>query len=166
MLKEDINTGDDLIDAVKDALERKGVMKDIKAKVRAAVFHTLEDKTIRAEEVDKPQDIFLASELIRDYLATLQHNNSLSVFVEESGQPDEMGLDRQFIGEELGFNIDDQKVAVNKDGKASFGKGDLLQKQVPLLVLLIQQLRRNKNERDSALYSSMMVEEDLDQSNY
>jgi hypothetical protein len=45
MLNDDINSTEDLSLAVKAALERKGVLKDIRAKIRAEVYHTLEDKT-------------------------------------------------------------------------------------------------------------------------
>ena len=46
MLNDDIQSNDDLSLAVKGALERKGVLKDIRAKIRAEVYHTLEDKTV------------------------------------------------------------------------------------------------------------------------
>ena len=43
---ENIESNEDLSLAVKTALERKGVLKDIRAKIRAEVYHTLEDKTV------------------------------------------------------------------------------------------------------------------------
>jgi len=46
MLTDDIQSNEDLSLAVKAALERKGVLKDIRAKIRAEVYHTLEDKTV------------------------------------------------------------------------------------------------------------------------
>ena len=33
-----------LVDAVEDALKRRGVLKKLKAQMRAEVFHSLEDK--------------------------------------------------------------------------------------------------------------------------
>jgi hypothetical protein len=77
---------------------------------------------------EKPKDIYLASELIREYLMNLKLDNTTSVFCEELGQPDQMIVDREFIAGELGLN------AVGSNEK------------IPLLVLIIQYLVRNKEE--------------------
>lgn len=156
MLNDDINGTEDLSLAVKTALERKGILKDIRAKIRAEVYHTLEDKTVMVtrpgifnssynitNEKEYGTDLYLAQELIREYLASLQHNNTLSVYCEETGQPREMGTDRTFIGGELGFNVSQ------------------CDSSVPLLLLLVQQLRKNKDKYEEELHGSMINEVDI-----
>lgn len=136
MLREEIHTDNDLVDAVKEALERKGILSQIKAQIRAEVFHSLEDKTVSLPE--KPPDVFIATELVKELLITLKLNNTLSVFCEEVGQPGEMGIDREFIGGEVGLNT----IGTNTN--------------IPLLILIIQYLKKNKfdcldNNKDVSL---------------
>ena len=128
MLGDSISNDGDLVAAVKDALIRNGSLSQIKAKLRAEVYHALEDKTQAMPE--KPKDVFLVSELIRDYLICTKHNCSLSVFCEESGQPMEMNVDREFLGAELGVNT------INCD------------KNIPLLLLLVHNLVQKKEQRE------------------
>lgn len=109
---------------VRHNLETKGVIGDLKAKIRAEVYHALEDKTTPCPP--KPKGVFLASEIIRDYLHSFDLRNTVFVFNEEGGQPAEMRIDRHFLGEELGLNL------VNIDS------------DVPLLVLLIEHLQQLK----------------------
>ena len=52
----------------RQALEKKGVIKDLKARLRADVYQCLEDKSVKMPE--KPADVFLATELIRELLIT------------------------------------------------------------------------------------------------
>lgn len=117
----------DLSELVRENLERKGIISDLKGKIRAEIFHTLEEKSISA--TPKPTGaIFLASQLIRDYLNEFELNNTASVFNEEAGQPSEARVDRHFLGEELGLNL-----------KAPESK-------VPLLVLLVEYLQMKKGQ--------------------
>ena len=102
MIRDEIVAQSDLVEAISEALKRKGVYSKIKSQLRAEVFHTLEDKTVTAPE--KPRDVYLAAELIREFMIKFKLNNSLSVFCEEMGQPAEMSVDREFIGSELGLN--------------------------------------------------------------
>ena len=46
MIRDEIVSQEDLLDAVKHALERKGTLQKVKAHIRAEVYHTLEDKTV------------------------------------------------------------------------------------------------------------------------
>jgi hypothetical protein len=114
----------DLISAVQDALKRRGVYSKVKATIRAEVFNVLEDKTVPLP--NKPQDVFVASELIKEFLILFKLNNTLSVFCEEMGQPSEMTFDRELIGAELGLNT------LGTDPK------------IPLLIMLIEYLKRNR----------------------
>jgi hypothetical protein len=102
MIRDEIVAQSDLVEAITESLKRKGVYSKIKSQVRAEVFHTLEDKNTPAPE--KPREVYLAAELIREFMIRFKLNNSLSVFCEEMGQPAEMGVNREFIGSELGLN--------------------------------------------------------------
>ena len=102
MIRDEIASEMDLVEAVKKALDRKGATAAIKSQIRAEVFHTLEDKTV--EMPAKPPDVYFASELIREFLMRLDLKNTLSVFCEEIGQQGEMGVDRPLISGELGIN--------------------------------------------------------------
>lgn len=70
--------------------------------VRAEVFHTLERPT---EETRTPvamsNESLLINELVREYLTYSGYHNTLSVFMAESGQPQDAALDRAFIRDEV-----------------------------------------------------------------
>ena len=126
-----------------ESLKRRGVLGKISANVRAEVFHMLEDKTVPMP--DKPAEMYLATELIREFLMSSELNSSLSVFNEECGQPSEMRVDREFIGGELGFNLIDESASA---------------RETPLLVLLVSHLLTQKRRQDSSFDLSMEVNVD------
>ena len=132
----------DLPSLIRANLERKGILRELKAKLRAEVYHMLEDKSIPCPPKGDGS-VFLAYELIRDFLQTFQLRNTVSVFNEESGQPQENRVDRHFIGEELGINLIDSE-----------------SKDVPLLVLLVDYLLRLKKSlpADEGMAESLEVE--------
>eukprot|EP01038_Epipyxis_sp_PR26KG_P011085 gene11085-14880_t len=140
MIKEVVNTQEDLTEAIKEALIRKGVYSKIKSQIRAEVYHSLEDKTVSMPE--KPRDVFIATELIIEFMMNLQLNNSLSVFSEEVGQPSEMLVDREFIASELGLN--------------AMGTSE----KIPLIILLIQHLMNQKEQLFMKANESLIVEVD------
>lgn len=140
MIRDEIVSQTDLLEAIEEALHRKGVYSKIKSQLRAEVFHTLEDKSVAFP--DKPKDVYIASELIREFLMGFKLNNSLSVFSEEFGQPAEMNVDREFVGGELGLNVLESNP------------------KVPLLVLLVQHLMNSKSEVLNHLRDSTVVEAD------
>jgi hypothetical protein len=114
----------DIINAVQDAMKRRGLFSKLKAQVRAEVYHILEDKTVSMPE--KPPDIFVASELVKEFLSLLGLKNSLAVFCEEMGQPREMAVDRGVIGAELGLN--------------TLGT----EPSLPLLMMIVEHLKRTR----------------------
>lgn len=130
----------DLSDTVKEALQRRGVLAKVKATIRAEVFHALEDKTVSLPE--KPREVYLATELIREFLQTSRLNSSLSVFNDEMGQPEQMAVDREFVCGELGVNVNDAIV-----GTA----------QVPLLVLLVKHLVQQREDLENRLHQSLFT---------
>lgn len=142
---------DDLKTAVRQALEKKGVIKDLKARLRAEVYQCLEDKSVKMPE--KPADVFLATELIRELLISLKLDNTLAVFCEEMGQPTEMRCDREFLGDELGFNVSNRSAVVT----ALKGKENS-PATVPLLVQLVTHLRHNKATYEADIYHSVVAE--------
>ena len=145
---------DDSKSAVKVALERKGVLKDIKARLRAEIYSSLEDKSVQMPE--KTGDIFLATELVRELLVSLKLGNSLSVFNEEIGQPSEMTCDKDFIAGELGFNVSDTVMGGKENLKGSGSSRD-----IPLLMQLMRHLRASKSSMyEAASHPSMTVEYD------
>uniref|UniRef100_A0A672GQN3 Centrosomal protein 20 n=2 Tax=Salarias fasciatus TaxID=181472 RepID=A0A672GQN3_SALFA len=84
--------------AVRDTLESRGVLGQLKARIRAEVFSALEDQ----RELRPPlsHQNLLINELIREYLEFNKYSYSASVLTAEAGQPD-VPLDRQFLANEL-----------------------------------------------------------------
>ena len=93
---------EDLKAVLKETLENKGVLNQVRARIRAEVFNALDEQT----EV-KPtlsNENFLINELIREYLDFNKYNYTKSVLTVESGQPTE-NIDRRFLLQQL--NMDD-----------------------------------------------------------
>jgi lisH domain-containing protein FOPNL len=137
-MAEDAETLSDLSEVVKEALSRRGVLNKVRATIRAEIFHALEDKTVTLP--DKPREVFLASELIREFLQCSSLNSTLSVYNDENGQPADMTVDREFIGGELGVNVQDSIAGTSS---------------VPLLVLLVKHLLDQKEDLENALHQSL-----------
>ena len=131
MIAEDISLDADLTAALKEALERKGVIKEVKARLRAAAFNCLEEKSAPLP-TQKSRDLFISTELIKEFLVSLNLVNTLSVLCEELGQDSEGTSDRNFIAGELGFNSS----TTNREDSAA---------AIPLLTLLVQQSRLQKD---------------------
>jgi lisH domain-containing protein FOPNL len=123
-MQSKIETGEDLVNAVKEALNRRGVISSLKARIRAEVFHALEDKSIPPPQ--RPNDVYIANEIIRDFLITMKLDSTLSVLSEEIGQSAEVPVNRELIGGEIGLNT------ISCD------------KNTPLLMLLIQHFIKQK----------------------
>lgn len=89
---------EDLKEVLKETLENKGVLNQVRARIRAEVFNALDDHN----EV-KPtlsNENFLINELIREYLDFNKYNYTKSVLTVESGQPPER-IDRRFLLQQL-----------------------------------------------------------------
>ncbi|NXY09208.1 FOPNL protein, partial [Pteruthius melanotis] len=83
---------------VKDTLERRGALGQVRARIRAEVFRALEERSEPRPAL--PRHNLLINELIREYLQYNQYRYTASVLTAESGQP-EVPLDRQFLAKEL-----------------------------------------------------------------
>ncbi|XP_013032402.3 centrosomal protein 20 isoform X2 [Anser cygnoides] len=88
----------ELKQALKEALEKRGVLGQIKANIRAEVFHALDDQSEPRPPLS-PENL-LINELVREYLEYNKYKYTASVLTAEAGQP-EVPLDRQFLVKEL-----------------------------------------------------------------
>lgn len=89
---------EDLKEVLKETLENKGVLNQVRARIRAEVYNALDEQN----EV-KPtlsNENFLINELIREYLDFNKYNYTKSVLTAESGQPPEK-IDRRLLLQQL-----------------------------------------------------------------
>ncbi|KAJ8001833.1 hypothetical protein DPEC_G00173520 [Dallia pectoralis] len=84
--------------ALRETLESRGVLGQLKARIRAEVFHALDD--VSEPRPSLSHENLIINELIREYLEFNKYRYSASVLTAESGQP-EIPLDRQFLANEL-----------------------------------------------------------------
>ncbi|WAQ96752.1 CEP20-like protein [Mya arenaria] len=112
---------------IKDTLENRGVLGQIKARIRAEVYNSLDDTSDSKPPLSNEN--MMINELIREYLEFNKYKYTASVLVSESGQP-KQPLDRAFLAEEL--NVEEDRNST----------------QVPLLYSLIGQFM-NKNRGKS-----------------
>lgn len=118
---------EDLKGVLKETLEQKGVLNEVKAKIRAEIFTALD-----SDAAGKPQlsnENMIINEMIREYLDFNRYYNTASVLVTETGQPHEPPFDKQFLQNKFG-------ISTNKKTKGE---------QMPLLYDLVFGL---KPERD------------------
>ncbi|MEE6497522.1 hypothetical protein FKM82_002763 [Ascaphus truei] len=88
----------DLKAVLKDTLEKRGVLGQLKAQVRAEVFNALDDRSEPRPVLS--HENLLINELIREYLEFNQYKYTASVLSAESGLSD-IPLDRPFLAKEL-----------------------------------------------------------------
>jgi lisH domain-containing protein FOPNL len=102
-------------------MKEKGAFAKMSAEIRAEVYHLLTRDAEHDRSVPLCRENFLLNELIREYLQFKGLNQTLSVFVPETGQPREP-MNRDFLGHSLNL---------------------ARQQQIPLLNLLVQRNRRS-----------------------
>ncbi|XP_077055679.1 centrosomal protein 20 isoform X2 [Siphateles boraxobius] len=111
----------ELKSALKETLEARGVLGQLKARIRAEVFSALDDQNTPRPPLS--HENLLINELIREYLEFNKYRYTASVLTAESGQP-EVPLDRQFIANELNVAEDSSAKAVKEEHKGKlFLKG-------------------------------------------
>ncbi|XP_027053602.1 lisH domain-containing protein FOPNL-like [Pocillopora damicornis] len=91
-------TVNELKSVLKETLENRGVLGQIRARVRAEVFSALDDQTEPRPALSNEN--LLINELIREYLTFNKYKYTESVLQAESGQPKEP-MDRRFLVQEL-----------------------------------------------------------------
>ncbi|XP_061736986.1 lisH domain-containing protein FOPNL isoform X1 [Nerophis ophidion] len=125
--------------AVRETLESRGVLGQLKARIQAEVFGALDDQ--REQRPPLSHENLLINELIREYLEFNKYRYTASVLTsgkpslvwlcrthKESGQP-QVPLDRPFLASELGV------------------AEDLSSKSVPLLYGLVSHFRNSGDDR-------------------
>ena len=88
----------ELKDALRAALERRGTLNTLRAEIRSEVFSAMEDP----EEAGKPApcgENIILNELIREYLTHNNYRHTLAVFAPEVGLPPEP-LRRQYLAQQ------------------------------------------------------------------
>ena len=93
-----MTTVEELKNALKETLEQKGVLNEIRARMRQSIFEAIESD-------DKPQpklsnENLIINTLIKEYLDYNNYLHTSSVFQAESGQPKDK-LDRNFVVSQL-----------------------------------------------------------------
>eukprot|EP00697_Spironema_sp_BW2_P014289 gnl/Spiro4/4697_TR2345_c0_g1_i1.p1 gnl/Spiro4/4697_TR2345_c0_g1~~gnl/Spiro4/4697_TR2345_c0_g1_i1.p1 ORF type:complete len:178 (+),score=35.05 gnl/Spiro4/4697_TR2345_c0_g1_i1:44-535(+) len=94
---------EDLKLALRETLETRGVLSQVKARIRAEIFNALDD-----QDDFRPQlshENLLINELIREYLEYNKYRHTLAVLIPETGQPQEP-LGRKFLAEKVGISDD------------------------------------------------------------
>ncbi|KAL1273251.1 hypothetical protein QQF64_029113 [Cirrhinus molitorella] len=99
----------ELKSALRETLEARGVLGQLKARIRAEVFSALDDQSTPRPPLS--HENLLINELIREYLEFNKYRYSASVLTAESGQP-EVPLDREFMANELNVAEDSSAKAV------------------------------------------------------
>ena len=89
---------DDLKNVLRETLEQRGVLNQIKAKMRQEIFEAIDNDDNPKPEISKEN--ILINELIKDYLNYNNYSYSSSVFQSETGQPQNI-YDRKNIAEQL-----------------------------------------------------------------
>jgi len=91
-----------LKNVLRDTLEQKGVLNEVKAKIRAEIFTALD-----SENAGKPalsNENMIINEMIREYLEYNKYYNAASVLMTETGQPHEPPFDRQYLQKKFGIS--------------------------------------------------------------
>ncbi|CAH3179859.1 unnamed protein product [Porites evermanni] len=96
-------TVDELKNVLKETLENRGVLGQIRARIRAEVFSALDDQTEARPTLSNEN--LLINELIREYLTFNKYKYTESVLLAETGQPKDP-MDRQFLVQELNITED------------------------------------------------------------
>ncbi|XP_064393781.1 centrosomal protein 20-like [Halichondria panicea] len=90
--------------ALKDVLEKRGVLSEVQARIRAEVYKALQDDSVSKPELC--EENLLINELIREYLQFNQYKYTDSVLVAETGQHKEP-LERGFLAKQLHIPLTD-----------------------------------------------------------
>lgn len=90
----------DLSDAVVASLKDSGKLGKITAEIRAEIYKILSNDDKLKEKIPVCKENFVINELIREYLQYNGYTNSLSVFINETGQPEEP-MNRDFLSHSL-----------------------------------------------------------------
>ena len=119
---------EDLKNALKDTLEQKGVLNQIRKIMRQSIFEAIESDDKPKSGNNFSNDDLIINELIKEYLIYNNYLHSASVFQAETGHPKDK-LDRDLVANHL--NI----IETNSS------------RQIPLLYSIIFGLQRQNYEQ-------------------
>lgn len=100
----------DLKAAIKDILQSNGTLDKVRAQIRESIFQAIENNDNPKPKI--PEENLIINELIREYFNYMGYYHSSSVFISESGHPEEPPIDRHFISKELNVNEDSQSKSI------------------------------------------------------
>ncbi|KAJ3122838.1 hypothetical protein HK098_002452, partial [Nowakowskiella sp. JEL0407] len=92
-----------LKDALRETLERKKVLSNVRAQIRASVFHALDDKEAELPTISIENKII--NNLILEYLAFNGYKHSLGVLEAETGTESTWDLQRAEIAKIIGLDL-------------------------------------------------------------
>ena len=118
---------EELKNALKETLEQKGVLNQIRGIMRQSIFEAIQSDDNQQKNLSN--DDLIINELIKEYLSYNNYLHSLSVFQVETGQPKNK-LNREFIAHEL--NIIESNSS----------------RQLPLLYTILFGIQRENNNED------------------
>ena len=133
-------TVDSLKAALIETLESKGILNDLKARVRTEVFRALDDPSTTKPEINNEN--LLINELIREYLIFNNYKYTDTVLVAETGQP-EVQLARSFLCKEL--NVEDTKDSL----------------QLPLLYCLLENFIKERKDLSTSSRAGLCQRKNL-----
>ncbi|KRW99350.1 hypothetical protein PPERSA_02462 [Pseudocohnilembus persalinus] len=128
---------EDLKDVLKETLDDRGVLSEIRAKIRAEIFQTLNDQPSQKPKLS--ENNMIINELIREYLVYNDYQHSAAVFIPETGQNQGPQLNRQYIVEKLKIYQDQN----TKDLPLLYGLVYGIKKQVEKDISNTQDLSKN-----------------------
>ncbi|XP_025107041.1 lisH domain-containing protein FOPNL-like [Pomacea canaliculata] len=141
-------SNESLRDVLKKNLDSRGVLNQVKARIRAEVFNAL-DRPSEGRPVLSNENI-LINELIREYFEFNKYHYSASVLVAESGMSKEP-LDREFLRTELNVVEDAPSRSVpllySIVSNYTLRSGTSLQQQKPRTAFM-EQIARDTTEVD------------------
>ncbi|XP_076310734.1 centrosomal protein 20-like isoform X2 [Tachypleus tridentatus] len=95
--------------ALKDVLQRRGILTDLKGRIRAELFNALENPEVSPPALSSEN--LLINELIIEYLEFNGYKHASSVLIAESGHP-KVSLGREFLENQLDVQMDRSTAAV------------------------------------------------------
>lgn len=94
----------ELKSAIKEILLSNGSLNKIRAEIREEIYKAIEEDSNPKPKI--PEENLLINELIREYFSYMGYNHANSVFLSESGHPEDSPIDRNFISKELNIYED------------------------------------------------------------
>lgn len=112
-------SADELREALRSSLEQRGVLGDMRARLRAEIFKAIDTNDDTPQRM--PIETVVACDVFRDFLRFAGYSQTLSVFEAEAALGDE--LTREALARDLGV-VDDMPVVYSLVEAAKRGRRD------------------------------------------